>query len=213
MRKLFVFGLAIALLASCKKDSNPGENGENQSYFPLEIGNYWVYQHYNIDALGSETETDKTDSIIVSRDTLINEYVYYILEGTNYPYRSGRWGIVDIVRDSNGYLVNYKGITQCAQNNSSDILASKTEIIGQDTLYTLSYQMENMSENITVPAGIFDVLNYKGTVISKEEIPGIQNPRYLNNYYAKNVGKVLESYFYFNSKTYSEKRLIRYKVD
>jgi hypothetical protein len=88
--------------------------------------------------------------------------------GTNYPFNSGRAGILDILRDSAGYIVN--------------------------------------------STGVFNVLNYKGTVVTTRDLPGISNPRYINNLYASEVGKVLETYFFLNSPRVSEKRLVRYHI-
>jgi hypothetical protein len=55
MRKLFFIGFALAILTSCQKnDENPLQ--KKSVYLPLEIGNYWVYEHYKIDTLGNETK-------------------------------------------------------------------------------------------------------------------------------------------------------------
>jgi hypothetical protein len=72
--------------------------------------------------------------------------------------------------------------------------------------------MDHLDQAFSVPAGTFEVLNFKGTAFSYKDLSGIDNPRYLNNLYAKGVGKVLQTYFYFNSPVISEKRLIRYHV-
>jgi len=214
MRKLFYLGFMVALFASCdKEDSNPIiEPIDKANYFPLEIGNYWIYEHFDLDSLGNETERNRTDSVILSRDTIINGNQYFILEGTNYPFNGGRWGIVDILRDSSGYIVNEKGQIRFSADNFSDTLASKVEVFNDDTLYTLTYQMEIVSNPVTVPAGEFEVLNFKGTVTTPQKIPRTQNPRFMDNLYSKNVGKVLQSYFYLHSPFISEKRLVRYNI-
>jgi len=123
------------------------------------------------------------------------------------------WGIVDLLRDSSGYIVNAQGIIKFSKDNFSSILASKTEVIEGDTLYTLSYRMEDPDSVLTVPAGSFGVLKYKGTLKTAMNLPGIPNPRYLNTFYADNVGRIIDTYFYLNTSTVSERRLIRYKVD
>ena len=85
--------------------------------------------------------------------------------------------------------------------------------IQEDTLYSLTYMMETVDYSLTVPAGSFEVLNFKGTAISYQDLSEIENPRYLNNFYALGVGKVLKTYFYFHSPVISEKRLIRYHIN
>ncbi len=209
MRKLFVLGLTIALFASCQKSPDP-ELSSMFSYTPMEIGNYWVYAHYQIDSAGIELPTSHTDSIIISGDTLINGSRYFIFQGTNYPWNGGKWQIVSIMKDSSGYLVDINGIIRFASDNFTDILASKVEVYNGDTLFTLSYQMEAAVGEVTVPAGTFEALNYKGTVTMPMDRPGIKNPRYINTFYAKGTGKILETYFFLNDSRINEKRLVRY---
>jgi len=215
MRKLFYLGFVIILFASCEKDDSNSINEivEKTDYLPLDIGNYWIYQHFDIDSLGNETERDRIDSVIINRDTIINDNQYFILEGTNYPYNGGAWDVIEILRDSCGYIVNEKGQIKFSEDNFSDILASKIEVINDDTIYTLTYQMEIVTNPVTIPAGEFEVLNFKGTVTTPQNIEGIKNPRYLNNLFSKNVGKVLQTYFFVHSSIISEKRLVRYKIE
>jgi hypothetical protein len=47
--------------------------------------------------------------------------------------------------------------------------------------------LEKVSDLVSVPAGEFEVLNYKGSVTTPENIPAIGNPRYLHSLYAKDV--------------------------
>jgi hypothetical protein len=213
MKHLFYLSFLAFALLSCEKQSDSSLTEPSNSYLPLQIGNYWVYQHVRIDSLNQETLLPQTDSVIVDRDTLINDHSYFILEGTNYPFNSDRWGIVDILRDSMGYLVDQTGRIKFSDSNFSDILDSKIEVIEMDTLYSLSYKMETEDNPYTVPAGVFEVLNYKGTVVSHQELPGRENPRYLHTRYSPGVGKVMQSYFYFYSPYVIEKQLIRYHIN
>ena len=217
MRQLFLISLILGLLTSCEKgtDSNLIDGGSpisSNGYFPLEIGNYWIYQHVEIDSSNKETVREIIDSMVVDRDTFINGNQYFVIEGTNYPFDGGRWGTLELLRDSSGCIVNHEGVVRFSENNFSDTLASKTEVINQDTLYILTYKMEEVGHSYSAPAGNFTVLNCKGTVFSYHELSGIDNPRYLNNFYARGVGRVLQTYLFFHSPVISEKRLIRYHV-
>jgi len=214
MSKLFYLGLVIILLASCKKDDSSVQNipVEKNSYFPLKIGNYWIYKHYDIDQLGNETEMDRTDSVLITRDTIIDSKQYFVLEGKDYPYNKN-WGILDCLRDSSGYIVNEKGQIKFSSGNFSDTLASKVDVMNGDTLYALTYKMERVTNLVTVPAGEFDVLNFKGTVTTPQQYRGIDNPRFIDNLYAENVGKVLQTYFYLLEPIIHEKRLVNYNIE
>ena len=217
MRKLFLLGLITLLIVSCENtDPNPGIDGPvvtpEPDYFPFTIGSSWVYQTVIIDTLGHETIRDVIDSIFVSKDTLIKGILYYVFEGSNYPINGGNWGIVDILRDSMGYIVNQHGEVKLSFENFTDTLHVKKEKHQDQLLYTLSFKMEREDVHIGVPAGSFQVINCKGTLISALENESIPNPRYLNNLYADGVGNVLKTYLYLSSPNIIEKRLLRYTI-
>jgi len=209
---LFVF-MSMVLFLACKK-----ENKDNQDeipgpdYTPLLIGSYWVYDHYEIDTLGNETKLSYSDSVRVDRDTLIRGNTYYVLTGTNHPVHS-QYGIVSILRDSSDYLVNHLGSILFSSENFTDILYQTNSIVDQDTLYTSSYKMEKPVNPVVVPAGTFDVLNYKGTIHITHPVNGIVNPRYIHTMFAPSVGKVLETYIFLSSPMVFEKRLNRYFIN
>ena len=217
MRKLFYLGLGLMTVyfTSCQKDGAEPEPDiqKAHNYFPLEIGNYWIYSNYEIDTLGNEKDMNKKDSVIISRDTTIRGNQYYILEGLKFPNNVSHWSIIDILRDSSGYLVDDKGGIKFSATNFKDTLYTFVQLNNEDTLYTLTYKMEKSNSLVTVPAGEFKALNFKGTVFTPFTIKGIKNPRYIDNYYAENVGKIFQTYFYMSSQKTFEKRLIRYKIE
>jgi hypothetical protein len=211
MRKFIAFIMAVAFLSSCQKED---DNAVKTSYMPLRIGNYWIYQEFRIDTSGNEIASSKLDSVIIKRDTLINHKKYYVLEGTNYPF-SHYWDIIDILRDSSGYIVNQNGTVRFAEKDFRDTLVYRAEsniYDNNDTLYTITYHMERNNNAVTVPAGTFEVLNFKGTVIAYMNTPGIKWPRYTNCYYASGIGKIMETYIYISSLQSIEKRLVRYHI-
>jgi len=212
MRKLVAFFMAVSLLSSCKKEE---DNEIKTEYLPLSIGNYWIYKDFKIDSSGNETANSSLDSVIITRDTIINRKKYYVLEGEYYPFNSGVWGIIDILRDSSGYIVNPNGTIQFSENDFKDTIAYNitTNMYNGDTLVVTTYQMEKPDNIMMVPAGNFEVLNYKGTVTTSMDTPGIEYPRYLNTYYAEGVGKILYTYFYIAGSAIYEKRLLRYHVN
>lgn len=215
MRKLWLLGLIVPMLISCKENETitPVDNlGIVTDYLPMKVGNYWVYRHYVIDTSGIATEQVRTDSVVITSDTMINGKQYFVFQGTNYPYNE-HWGIIEMLKDSGDYIVNTQGAIKFSKTNFMDVLASKTEVINGDTVYSLKYRMERIDEAIRVPAGLFSVLNYKGTIETPMDLPGIPNPRYLNTYYSNEVGKVTETYLFLNHPNTFEKRLIRYKAE
>ncbi len=213
MRKFIALIMAVTFMSSCKKED---DIKTKIGYLPLSIGNYWVYQEFMIDSSGNEIANSKLDSVIIKRDTIINDKTYFVFEGTYYPFTArDNWGIVDILRDSSGYIVNQNGKVLFTRDNFTDTIAyhAVTDMENGDTLVLMTYQMDKTNKIITVPAGSFDVLNYRGTVTTSMNTPGIKYPRYLNIYYADGVGKILYTYFYIQSPNIYEKRLVRYYVN
>lgn len=213
MRNLLLISVAIAsaLMISCEKDDSENiiESENESNYFPLKTGSYWVYQHYQIDTSGNETLLNKRDSMVISGDTNLHGKTYYIMEGINIPYNT-QWEIIDLLRDSNGYIVNHSGEILYSKNNFTDTLVSNQ--VGP--AHILSYKMENPDYIVNVPAGSFNVKNFKGTIvlINPDNNYQAEYPRYLNNYYSDSVGKILETYLFLASPKINEKRLVDYNI-
>lgn len=203
--------MALSFLSSCKNDDDTPILIAD--HYPLSIGNYWVYQNVGIDSIGVETINTIIDSIVIKSDTVLNTKRYFILEGIKYTYNSNNWGIIDLLRDSAGYIINQNGIIRFAEYNFIDTLAKRVEVYNLDTLYTLSFKMEKVPDPVTLLSGTYEVYNCKGTVLTPKEYPGVNNPRYLNNYYADGVGNVLSTHVALSSPYRIEKRLLRYKTD
>lgn len=213
MKKLIALVIVIFFIGCCIDDNPIIQNPQppKLKHFPLHVGNHWIYEHYKIDTLGNESLLNKTDSIVISGDTLINDNIYYVLEGTNNPFNN-KWDTIQILRDSIGYLVNAKGLILFAEDNFIDTFSNKTTVFGLDTI-SLFYKMDEPDNTITVPAGTFETLNYRGTL---SIIHGSEAPlhKFNDNYYANGVGKILQSYHWVSTAHLYryEKRLVRYAL-
>lgn len=207
-RKLALMISAILLIYSCEKNDYSNEN-KKLEYFPMAVGNYWIYEEYQIEKDLTETKSSTFDSLSISKDTIINGNHYFKVECT--------YKIIPILRpnyyrDSSGYLVDLEGRIHFAQNNFTDTLYRRTEGNSDNPYCTITVKMEHVNNKITVPAGSFDVLNFKTTVIINPDYQNEWNPRYFDNYYSKNVGIITDSYSYLSQNFTVEKRLIRYKI-
>jgi hypothetical protein len=217
---LILLGLLIISVISCKDDDivEPPVSDPDPillEHMPIAIGNYWVYEHYYIDESNVERKMNEVDSVVISRDTNIRGKRFYILEGTNYPYvRQNKWGIVNIFRDSAGYLVTDKGEILFSATNFSDTFSQGvfTSSSG-DTLYSYYTKMEKVSSLVTTPSGTYNVLDLRNTLVFTDpRIGGGRNERAIHNYYAKGVGRVLSTWLFSGDKGHHERRLVRYKV-
>lgn len=216
MRKLFVLAMLIAVVAtSCKKDDDPDPNDEippvsTINYYPMKVGNYWVYETYKIDSSGVETNEGKIDSIFVKSDTIVNGHTYYKLFGNRLG--GSQYTQIGTYRDSSNLIVSIDGAILLHPTNFTDTLT--TEVHMQDNMKIYSYYtiMENPSAQLTVPAGTFNVIR-----LMTDYIIYIHNPTYSRKhykYYTDGIGMIQES-FGFASQRYVnyERRLVRYHLN
>ena len=209
---LLLAGLVISLLSCSKNDD--GTNSDTHfvqleaGYIPFYPGNYWVYEHYQIDTLGNETLLTTYDSVIITGITTVNTSPYLTFEGT-WPSND----TVLLLADSVGYFVDPTGYIHFATDNFTDTLGTFDLIANGDTLFESWYKMQSDVQTITVPAGTFETLNYRGTIRTHNPPSYIPEIRYKDQQYANNVGMVLDTYYYLNSPMRFERRLKRYFID
>jgi hypothetical protein len=214
MKRLSLVVVAMIFLAACDKNDEPDPQ-IRLNYQPLSLGSYWVYENFSIHPDGSENPMSRIDSVAITRDTIIRGEKYFVFEAINTASEQSQWSILRIVRDSLSYLVNEKGAILFAENHFNEILYEHFEVsYNTDTVAELYYQMKVDPSNYTVPAGSFDVLNYQGEVISYM-VPDPEQPAlyYLNNLYARDVGRVLRTGIWLTSGALWEQRLVRYYIN
>lgn len=167
MKKLIVLSFVLLTIVSCsKKESTvnpplPTVPDPATKYYPLDIGNYWVYENVMIDTLGDETIDEFIDSLIVTRDTLINGNSYAVIEGVKkFAQQPNEWQVRHILRDSSGYMVDHTGGILFSANNFTDTLRIRVQLYNddQDTLFISHYKMEKPEEKVIVKAGTFEVI-------------------------------------------------------
>lgn len=206
MYKSAFFLLAIALFGCSKSDSTipSSENAYPASaYYPLSVGNYWIYDLYEVDTNGVETFID-TDSMYIERDTILRGNRYFVK-------RTTRLNGVSIIRDSSDYLVNRYGLKLFGPQDKSDTLdLLALPFNGTDTTQIIRFQMNLQSRKITVPAGSFNILEL---IESVRYLSGSSIIRPYSLYRAPNVGTVYaESSYSHNNPIIIEYRLRRYFV-
>jgi len=203
---------------SCKKDKKeePAPTPITYpNYSQLKVGNYWIYQLFNVDSLGNSTPTNDYDSCFIEKDTIINGYTYFKMlkpengNGPNY-YTS-------FIRDSLHYLVNSKGQKLFSSIDSLSILDTyyfSYYYNVLDTVCKVVSKMTNRNNAVNTPAGTFITLNYNETYYMYPHYTSGGNPRYKNTRYAENIGIVIETLpFYTGYPIYVERRLVRYHLN
>ncbi len=207
--KLLTLSILLIFIFSCKRETviPTCESGTSNSYFPMSVGSYWVYQWYKVDSSGTEELMEgKIDTISIIKDTLIGSSIYKKIKENNSQIFSPM--VIQYRRDSLGYLVDPNNNIYFSSSNFTDTL----RIINNNN-FKIIYKMEIPNTPIETPAGIFDCLNFQGEVTPF--IPVDWSTERINTYYSRGVGKVQESTFYFSSanETQLQRRLIEYNIE
>jgi len=225
MKKQIVLSVATLLLvflSSCKTENDPKTEKLVPNYMPLAVGNYWVYQNYTVDSLGNERLINEIDSVIITKDTIVNNIKYYVFGGGGNRYQLM---FPRLVRDSLGYLVSDKGNVLFSSTNYSDTISTEKRMgnigDGREALFgVLKTRMDSTLKTISVPAGKFDAITCHGILkIFYYDLDGNVNKTMTvdkDAYYVANIGKILDTYYYYVNvklKLRDELRLIRYKIN
>ena len=218
MKKVVLLSMVISLFYSCTKEKEDQLSiSTATSYIPMDIGNYWVYEHYKIDTLGNEILQSQTDSVSISRQMTKRGHTYFVFQGTYFPIYSEFKSILWALRDSSGYLIDTNGRILFAENDfrdSLDIIYSQAKP-NEDTIITYVFQMRTVQNFVNLSAGTFSALNYHNLIYTHPTLnvpAGVPNPRSWNTYYSQGVGKILETYFYASQVDHNERRLLKYNV-
>ena len=154
MKKLFLVGMMSSLaLASCKKDENKPSVTTN--YFPLAVGNYWVYNVYRTNLSTGKDSLIGTDSTYVKKDTLIKNQKYFILfDNSAFQSFSGL-----ILRDSaNCILENRNSESSIFLNSASftDTVVKWHKSINNPMEKGSFIKMYKINNSIVVPSGNYN---------------------------------------------------------
>lgn len=207
--KHFFILLVIITLISCKKNDDADPNTPQvqdpitNDYFPMNIGNYWVYEFQTKDPSGNIVGNTSYDTLKIVSDTVIANETYYVLT-TNKPYINSR----KTFRDSSGYIIDENGTIKLLPSANEAIYNFHYGYIAGDTAYAY---WEEFQDNITIqsPTGDYTCL---GRFAKHQLWPDFgSNTSVDSNLYA-GIGQVTRSYSYFSgSKMYGT--LIEYNLE
>jgi hypothetical protein len=225
--------LAYLVSFSCKKnDADSGQYNNHDGYTPMSVGNYWVYGSYLIDSVGNAVFNHYVDSIVVTKDTMINNKKYFLFVHFSFYDTIPRYYFFDevrIYRDSSGTLIWYTSpscnkvkadkdyIYMSSVNFTTPIYNFNSYCDSVDLHMRRMIQMQKVNEQVTVPAGNFNgILNQEQALTGILDYAGITFPS-IKNYFVKKVGLILTSNFYasgwINDKKTQELRLLRYHIN
>ncbi len=111
MNRIIIGAVILSIVfAACKTDDNnlaPIPEDSVLDYFPLAVGNYWLYQFSSCDSTWENCDSLRVDSNYVSKDTLINGLIYFKLEGKKLVGSAPVFlrDSLDYIVDSDGHII------------------------------------------------------------------------------------------------------------
>ncbi len=211
---------------SCKKDkkSEPIEEVQNSptvtypNYSNLKVGNYWIYERFQIDASGTATSLGIIDSCYIEKDSIINGNTYYKYVSPRFGWFEDPTAItpfgIEFFRDSLSYIVNWGGQVKFSSQDFTTKFLSGYMTSANDTTCRYVFKMEDKDVSITTPSGTYITSSFNENYYMYPGFDqgGTFRQRHLR--YAENVGKITESGpVYAGLPTQWERRLIRYHLN
>ncbi|MES2133471.1 MAG: hypothetical protein V4506_14075 [Bacteroidota bacterium] len=213
---LYVALISAFFLSFCKKHKEEVAPEEMpaityNNYSALKVGNYWIYDVYEVDSLGNATPVNVYDSCYVQKDTLINNRTYFKVYRPNYAQGNGFL----YVRDSLHYIVDASGMIVFSSLDFSTTFNTFYLLMQpNDTFYVAVSKMEHKDKLISMPAGSFNASDFK-TAYTFADFPqgGYMKNRSTVTYYARGIGVVYETLTFFTAYPFQkERRLVRYHI-
>ena len=198
-KNALVIGLLLNLIffiACNKKDAQENTPKTTQSvsdYFPLAVGNYWVYKQSEADSSGNIISQNwLNDSVVVKNDTVINSKNYHIV--ANYHYLGNTNPFFSYYRDSSDCIVDEGGGIVFNINTSGIIYK---HILSPDTVAYVDYSYNGTPTSITVPLGTYSCVDFKGEMYRKAD--NFSKSYLIHNYNSLNIGSVKKTQLFVNS--------------
>ena len=223
-----IASLVAVTLLSCKKDIENVPKAEIQqplapvtypNFSNLKVGNYWIYQRFEIDGAGNETALSFIDSCYIEKDTIIRGNTYYKYVSPDFTMGFSPTPVNMIAtkfyRDSLSYLVTNYGSIEFSSNDFMSVFNQGIKIASpNDTLCRYEFKMADQNLSVTAPLGAFVTSNFKETYYMYPHYSNAGTVRSRNTRYSEGVGKVIQEWcFFVNVPTKWESRLIRYHLN
>ena len=207
MKKLMLLPLlALLCLQACKKDEPAEEQPEaakpSDYFFPMKVGNYWVYESINSDGTNY-----RQDTLHIDGDSILNGRTYYHFQHQLVPYVISAKGWY---ADSSGYILSLEGGGPGVDITVEDTLSRLTP-----NGFDIIERVGNRDTAFTVTAGTFESIEVitDAYYLNEPVTGGGTNPRQAFAYHAKGVGTILNRYFFISQTTTTTTQLKSYNLE
>lgn len=206
------------MIYSCQKETDnspitPVSETTYPDYSCLKVGNYWIYEQYDIDSLGNAVTKNVFDSCYIEKDTIINNQTYLKMVRPK-PYQTNQQDI-SFLKDSLHYIINAGGKILFSSEDFSSVFESVYMIAGPgDTICKMKKQMADKNLSVTTPAGTYTTSDARETYSMYPNWSIAGNKRIRHTRYAEKIGIVVETLPFFSTNPkYIERRLVRFHLN
>ena len=209
MKHLMLIALvSLVIFLACNKNESNSDPVPQESvleYYPLTVGNYWIYGKSNCDSTWTECNSTSIDSNYVSKDTMINGVQYFKIEGGNFISNEPLF-----LRDSLEYIVDNHGNIKFSNKDFETKFNEQYVVANGDTLYFWYSKMVEVPFVVQVPSGEYTCLDNKLSFFRIHENFETE----FNGHYAlsKNVGLVYQNVMFASSTGGIKRELLRYFI-
>lgn len=213
-----MLSISLCLIVVSCKDDDEDDNTPTpvvyDNYTQLKVGNYWIYQRFDVDSSGTSTPTSIFDSCYIEKDTLIAGFTYYkMVRPAPYPPMQS----VFLVKDSLHYLVEAGGNILFSSIDFFNIFQDTYITAGgtpSDTVCRILKKMTEKNLVVSTPNGVFQTSNCQAQYLMYPNWAFAGALRLMNTRFAKDVGIVTETLpFFASNPDYIERRLVRYHLN
>jgi len=215
MSKIFFLCSIALLLFSCSSsdDGSPEDQFEEvESFYPLQVGNSWVYEYFNRFIHFEEFDNAGiTETVSITGTTVLNGETYYQMETNtigndeNHPVALPNGLQTSRVRDSLGYLVTDEGRILFSSEGSMNYFVESND------LGEVFGNLIEGAQDISVNAGEFNTIRND---IIEIFLDGSQSEGSDKVFYSENIGLIIKEFTGdFRQQHRWEKRLMSFVVN
>jgi hypothetical protein len=193
MKARYLLLFLILVIISCKKETiviiDPLDiDNKPSEYFPMEVGNFWVYESYKVS--DNQEEFLRFDTVSIIKDTIVGADKFYFFEKSS---ASSLISFSEVLGVKNHHIVDENGITFLSSIHNDTLALSQ---FGGGNLSLLTWiNTEYEMPEIRVPLGNFnsnevEMIDKVIEVNFSNEPVSPNNPRRFHNYFVKNIGMI-----------------------
>ena len=186
-----LIGIVVAMMSCSKSEDDEPQNEVVEeiptNFFPLEVGNRWIYQTYRADSFDINFTKYCIDTLEITGDSVINGSTFYHLEGRKY-------GIIPVdmyLGTDQSFLISGKGEKRFSVVDDGTLLYdSVTPRSNQiDKFFVTRAQMVNMFDTSSIGLGSFETITTQKSLFLGDD--NFTNGHPLDQIYARNVGPII----------------------